>query len=395
LKTRAKDRDGLYQRGERWYFKFKKQDGTWGERATGLTSYNEARKSRAQFMAEIATVGLPGDRAKWTLKVAVDEHLAERKLRIKPGSYKSEACIANKLVDILGADKRLEDIADISVIRRYESKRLSDEMRPKTVNNEVLVLAGILRSARLWKRLVDDYKPLKVDKTDARDALTDEESKRLIEAARTAEENAVAPYAAILSFSSGMRNKEIKQLQLGSIHLDGRDPHVQVRRITTKTNAGARFVALDSMACWALRKLIDRATRLGSTAANHYLLPTLRERHTSKTDPLNGGTGFDPHHPMSSWDAEWDSLRKSANLERHDFHSLRHSYITRAALASVPLATIQAQVGHMSAQVTAMYLHISQRAVHKAAKQIEEQSTELMAHLGLAPAEPKVTAVQR
>jgi hypothetical protein len=42
-----------------------------------------------------------------------------------------------------------------------------------------------------------------------------------------------------------------------------------------------------------------------------------------------------------------------------------------AALAGVPN---QAQVGHMSAQVTAMYLHISQRAVHKAARQIEQES---------------------
>jgi integrase len=194
-------------------------------------------------------------------------------------------------------ERDAEDVADINVIRRYESKRLSDGMKPKTVNNEVLVLAGILKGARSGKRLVDEYKPLKVDKTDARDALTDEESKRLIEAARKAEENAVAPYAAILSFSTGMRNKEIKHLQLGAIHLEGRDAHVQVRRSTTKSNAGARFDALDTMACWALRKLMDRATRLGSTAPDHFLLPTLLERHTKKEDPLHGGTGFDPNNP--------------------------------------------------------------------------------------------------
>lgn len=385
MRTRAKDRDGLYQRGERWYFKFKKQDGTWGERSTGLTSYNEARKARSKFMAEAEAVGLPGDRAKWTLKAAVDAHLAERKPRIKGSSYKSEACIGNKLVDFMGKDKCLEDLADISVIRRYETKRLSDGLMPKTVNNEVLVLAAMLRSARLWKRLVDDYKPLKVDKTDARDALNDEESKRLLQAARNAPENAVAPYAAVLSFSSGMRNKEIKMLQLGAIHVDGRDPHVQVRRSTTKSNAGARFVALDTMACWALRKLIDRAALLGATTPDHFLLPTLLDRHTKKDDPLFGGTGFDPTHPMTSWDAEWDALREAAGLQRHDFHSLRHTYITRAAEAGIALPTIQQQVGHMSAQVTQMYLHISHRAIHKAAKQIEENSAELIVHLGLTP----------
>jgi integrase len=335
--------------------------------------------SRSQF-------GLPGDRARWTLQQAVNEHLAERKLRIKPGSYNSELCIADKLISILGAEKHLDDLADISVIRRYESKRRSDGLKPKTVNNEVLVLAAILRSARLWKRLVDDYKPLKVDKTDARDALTAEESKRLLQAVRNAAENAVAPYVAILSYSSGMRSKEIKQLQLGSIHLDNRDPYLQVRRSTTKSNAGARFVALDTMACWALKKLMARAERLGATLPDHFLLPTLLDRHTKKQDPLHGRTGFDPLHPMSSWDGEWDSLRTAAGLQRHDFHSLRHTYITRAAESGVPLPTIQQQVGHMSAQVTAMYLHISQRAIHKAALQIELNSTELVSHLGLIPA---------
>jgi integrase len=388
LKTRAKDRDGLYQRGERWYFKFKKQDGTWGERATGLTSYNDARRARSKFMAEVEAVGLPDDRAKWTLKAAVETHLAERKPRIKESSYKSEACIGNKLVDFLGADKRLEDLADINVIRRYETKRLSDGLKPKTVNNEVLVLASILRSARLWKRLVDDYRPLKVDKTDARDALTDEESKKLIQAARNAPENAVAPYAAVLSFSTGMRNKEIKKLQLGAIHLEERDPHLQVRRHTTKSNAGARFVALDTMACWALRKLIARAARLGATDPDHFLLPTLLDRHTKKGDKLHGGTGFDPMHPMSSWDAEWEALKGDAGIQRHDFHSLRHTYITRAAEAGVALPTIQQQVGHMSPQVTAMYLHISQRAIHKAARQIEEHSKDLVAQLGLTSPPP-------
>jgi hypothetical protein len=42
-----------------------------------------------------------------------------------------------------------------------------------------------------------------------------------------------------------------------------------------------------------------------------------------------------------------------------------------------------------------MYLHISQRAIHKAARQIEQDSGELLAHLGLTPAEPQATAAQR
>jgi predicted ATP-grasp superfamily ATP-dependent carboligase len=39
---------------------------------------------------------------------------------------------------------------------------------------------------------------------------------------------------------------------------------------------------------------------------------------------------------------------------------------------------IQAQVGHLSAAMTAHYTHISQAAIHKAAKQIEANSQELL-----------------
>src|SRR5579862_9576091 len=105
--------------------------------------------------------------------------------------------------------------------------------------------------------------------------------------ARSADPNAVAPYAAVLSFSTGMRHKEIRQLQLSAIQdLDSEFPIIRVRRSTTKTNKGVRPVSLDSMAVWAIRKLLDRARRLGATEPHHYLLPTFLAQHCRPTDPL-------------------------------------------------------------------------------------------------------------
>jgi integrase len=174
-------------------------------------------------------------------------------------------------------------------------------------------------------------------------------------------------------------------LKLGSIRLDGRSPQLQVKRETTKTNKGARFVALDMMACWALRKLINRATRLGATSPDHFLLPTLLNKHTSAKDPLHGGSGWDPTHPQTSWDVEWDQVRKQAKIENRRFHDCRHSYITRAAEAGVPLMVVQSQVGHMSDLMTEHYTHISEGAQQLAADQIERGSADLLRQLGLTP----------
>jgi integrase len=91
------------------------------------------------------------------------------------------------------------------------------------------------------------------------------------------------------------------------------------------------------MARWALSRLLARAKLLGATEAEHYLLPTLLDRHTKADDPLRGGSGYDPFHAQSSWEAEWNSLRKAAKIQHRRFHDLRHTYISRAAEAGVPL----------------------------------------------------------
>jgi len=222
-----------------------------------------------------------------------------------------------------------------------------------------------------------------VKESDIPDALTRDEAYRLLRLAKAAGDDSVAPLVAVVAYATGMRSKEIKQLQLGSIRLDSARPQVQVKRATTKTNKGARFVALDSIACWALGKLLSRAHRLGACQPDHYLLPTLLDRHTRVSDPLKGGSGWDVTHPQTSWDAEWYRLRTRAGIEHRRFHDLRHSYITRAAEAGVPLLVIQEQVGHMSAAMTKLYCHISQATVHNAALLIEERSPDLLSQLGL------------
>jgi integrase len=261
--------DGLYRRRNYYYFKYKSTDGIWCESATRTCSYPDAKRIRTQFLSDLEEGKLPNERAKWTLQQAVTQWLVDRKQRIASGSYASEASITRSLVRVLGAESRLDKLADTQTIRRYETKRPEEGTSPKSVNNEVLVLAGMLRDAKLWRRVSADYKRLKVKRSDIPDALTQEEAYRLLQVARTADENAVAPYAAILAYSTGMRSGEIKGLQLGSIRPDGSAPQLQVMRATTKTNKGARFVALDTMACWAIRKLLDRAARLGATKSDH------------------------------------------------------------------------------------------------------------------------------
>ncbi len=50
------------------------------------------------------------------------------------------------------------------------------------------------------------------------------------------------------------------------------------------------------------------------------------------------------------------------------FHSLRHTFVSIAAEAGIPFATVQAIVGHTSPAMTQHYLHISERALQEHVK---------------------------
>lgn len=321
-------------------------------RTTDVQIAKDRYQKRVQ---EIECGKSPNNRADQTPEQACSEWLEQRRFQVSSGSLSSERSIIRNLLAVLGTASRLRSLADISKIRIYQNERLKSGISAKTINNELQVLRGLLENAQLWQCLERDYKRLHVKKSDLPDALTQVESLRLLHAAVGASRTAVAPWAAVLAFGTGMRSGEIKQLRLGDLHECNEFPHLVVRRQTTKTDAGARRVTLDRIALTALANLRSRAKLMGSVKPADYLLPTDRARHTRSSDPLHGCSGFDPSHPQTSWESEWKRFREIADISHRRFHDLRHTYISRAAEAGVPTAVVEAQVGHMSAEMVRWY----------------------------------------
>ena len=365
----------LHRRGKVFYFFWRTEVGKRVEESLRTSDPEIASERYAKRLEEIHQGRSPNHLSKWTLDDVARWWLERRRLKISHGSHRSEQSIVRQMVRFFGGLSRLRSLADLERIGEYQHARLGVGITPKTVNNEVSVLMNILREAKLRGR-VCEYKPLKTQRSDIPDSLSQEESRRLLGVASRGSAMAVVPYAAVLAWSTGMRSGEIKQLKLGDIHIAGSSAFLNVRRRTTKTDAGARRVALDRTGVWALQKLLHRGAVLGSVKPEHYLLPTDRARHTRQTDSLHGQQGFDPAHPQSSWEWEWRSLQREAKINRR-FHDLRHTYVTRAAEAGVPIAIVQAQVGHMSSAMTKWYTHISEGAQVRATKQIEAHDREL------------------
>jgi len=337
-----------------WHYKLKVA-GRWCEFSTHASSYQEARKARQKAVQAQAEGKLPTDMAKWPLAKAAENWLAGRVHTVARNTRRLEANLTRALCKEFGA-KRLGDFG-ADDIRGYQAKRLAT-VAPRTVNLEVKILRMILKSAKLWARLADDYKRVPESGRGPGRALSPEDEERLFAMAATKAEWSTAFYAGLLAANTTARGGELKGLHLADVDMIERT--MTIRRATTKTNAGSRMVPLNERATWAMVRLLERARLLGSVEPEHYLFPAASFRHTREGAARSAG--FDPSVPMQTWRSAWRSVTRAAGLPGLRFHDLRHHAITRLAEAGVPDQTLMSIAGHVSREMLSHYSHIRVQA---------------------------------
>ena len=355
-----RDNDGLHKRRGIWHYRLK-IGGRWREVSARTRSYGEAKKVRQKALKAQDEGRLPSDMAKWPLDKAAAQWLAVREQQVATNTlsvrtFKSERYLLRSLLKGF-CGKRLDDIT-IDEIEAYRLRR-ARIVSPRTVNVEMKILRMILRRAKTWNRLADDYKPLPENKRGPGRALSPEQEIHLFEVASSKPDWGVAYNAAMLAAHTTARSEELRGLRLADV--DTIERTMTIRRSTTKTDAGCRIVPLDKAATWALVRLIERAQMLGATNAEHYLFPFCRFRQTKNGESPAGG-GYDPTRPATSWRSAWESLREKAGLPWLRFHDLRHHCITRLAELGAPDHVIMSIAGHVSKEMLEHYSHIRMEA---------------------------------
>jgi integrase len=374
----ARNGDGLFRRDRIWYFKYRNECGVYREKSTGKRKQGEARDYKHDFLEKLRQNQLPTDEAKWTLAQALEKWMQFRAATRPKASVAAEQTSCRHLKEVIGSERRLSSITSWD-IRRFQMKRM-EVVAPKTINNEVLVLTAVLKSARLWAPLKETYEPLAIPKHGPGQALTPEQTAKLIETARTNDRWFVALCATVLAYATGCRSGEIKKLKIGSLFLGTDRPFIRLQAEDTKSRT-EREPALNDLGLWAVNHLLERARLLGATAPEHYLLPADLSKHTKKCDPLRGGKGFDPKQHQTSWQSAWENLKKAAGMAGFRFHDLRHTHITHAVEAGVPIEVIMAQVGHVSPDMTRYYTHLGSNAKHTAVVAVQKKGAAAMAAL--------------
>jgi integrase len=371
MSRKGRANDGLYKRGDRWYTKVK-INGAWVEKGTRTCDYNEARKIRRELQQAALDDALPNDRRRCKLDKALQDWLNFQMASRKHGFHAHERTIVKNLLAVFGHDKRLESFTAYD-LHNYQVRRLAT-VKHKTINNELQVIRSVLKLANVWRRLEQNYEPLRVEQSRIGRALSLEEATRLLRAGESKDLWHVALCAAVLALHTGMRSYEIKSLRLADLHLEDPIPFLSVRRENTKTSAGVRDVALNRDALWSIETLRARAAALGSIAPHHHLLPANLAKRTRSGAQL---TGFDPEEPQTSWTSAWRSLTAAAGLAGLRFHDLRHSHISWALAEGAATESVRSQVGHSNTSMTIYYSHQSLFDKTQAVMRVQEHAREL------------------
>ncbi|OFV95116.1 MAG: hypothetical protein A3F68_10620 [Acidobacteria bacterium RIFCSPLOWO2_12_FULL_54_10] len=321
-----------------------------------IKNWQEALRREREIVTDIQTgkLGSVGPISRQTFNAAADAYIEKRHLHKAENTYLTDKERSKRLRHFFG-ETSLRRITPEMVVR-YQAGRKAGGVSGRTINLEVGLLRRILKDHQQWARLTGRVGMLNEAPKPAR-VLTPEEKAKLLEVAAIRESWQVVRCATVLALNTTMRGCELRGLRWKDVDLFERT--LTIRRLTTKTDAGARVIPLNRDALLALSELRGRADKLGSTAPEHYVFPAC----------MNGKV--QPDKPMKTWDTTWLRITKKAGLSGFRFHDLRHHAITELAEKGLSDQTIMIIAGHVSREMLEHYSHIRLDAKRRALESLE------------------------
>jgi site-specific recombinase XerD len=242
--------------------------------------------------------------------------------------------------------KRAPNRLSLDHLRSYQAYLLRErKLGPRTVRLHVAALRFFFVKTLRRRYVLDDTPYPKVPRR-LPTILTVDEVTRLINGARTLTDRTML----MVLYSTGMRNTELRSLQVRDI--DSRSMLIHIQR-----GKGGR----------------DRYVPLSAT-----LLETLRvywRWMQPKTwlfpGTIAGWRADKPITPKVVWDACQAAATRAKIQKRVSAHLLRHSYATHLLEAGADLRTIQLLLGHVKLEHTVLYLHLSRRHLQAVANPLD------------------------
>jgi integrase len=236
-------------------------------------------------------------------------------------------------------------------LRRYQNHRKTQVTqfgRPpadRTINIELTSVRQLFVEHKLWNRLKEGstFRMFSEEETMGK-PLSRQELLTLFRIAGESRSEAFKT-AVQVSVLSGVRRKELLNLQWKSVDFENRQ--ILVKRKTTKTRAGERYIPMLD----AADVLLEWKSRF-EAKSDHYVFPSQRYGHVK-----GGGYGIYktlPTVPTKSFGV-WKGAKKAAGIECR-WHDLRHTFGTMIGKHATK-ADIKALMGHVNDKMMDVYLH--------------------------------------
>ncbi len=348
----------VFKNGRFYHYEFQ-LDGRRHRGSTGTASKPQAiaeerrqrerlEKSYSQVIEEEAR-----EQQRKTIQQAADEFLLDYELKHESATFAVYAL--GHVTDLLGG-KLVVEITP-TVVKRYQTDRLSEKAGPKTINDEVLLLLrlcgdqGDLIRAKLRR---EKAMKLETPPSPGRAYTADEKARMLAEAAKLRSKNMYP--ALVVDLNCGLRDKELRELRWQQIDL------VYKKTLTvgkSKTAAGTGRViplndmvlaALQTHAAWYIR-------RFGECKPEWYVFPAGK------------GQPSDPTRPVTTLRTAWTKVRDKAKVVGR-WHDNRHTLVTELAESGAGDEVIMSIAGHVSRAMLSRYSHVRMEAKRRALAEI-------------------------
>lgn len=233
-------------------------------------------------------------------------------------------------------------------IEAYKAFALKRGVSGKTVNNQLVVLGKLLRSAQEWGLLEIVPRIVRLKVTSQRlDYLSEDECRQILGCPMEPEWRLMI----LLALRTGMRLGEL-------LGLDWSDINFGLNLLTVR------------------RSIVEGIV---GTPKNHRerhipLTPGLRDDLWKVRKPIGWVFRREDGSALVHWHAT-TALRRACRqigLHRIGWHTFRHTFASHLAMKGIPLPVIQSLLGHSSITMTMRYAHLSPTALHSAIARLEE-----------------------
>ncbi|MBQ7969075.1 MAG: tyrosine-type recombinase/integrase [Clostridia bacterium] len=346
------------RKGERVYHR---KDGLWEARyikdidATGkkkygsvyARTYREVKEKRQNIEDNIRLYNRPLAIRNMTISQLVNEWLFLNRNRLKISTYQRYlGFLNNHIEDIVG--KQPVIFFSTIAVHEFALNRLESGLQPQSVNSILTFLHACLRYGhRQYNLPLPDIIYLTPNRKEMR-VLTADEQRKLVSYLN--EDMDIYKFGVLLALYTGLRIGELCGLRWEDIEdnrikikrtvqrINGQDGRTELHIGTPKTTTSAREIPIPSF-------LLDKINHYHELNQNCEYVIALRKDEI--TDPR-------------VMQYKFKKFLKAANIEKANFHSLRHTFATRCIECGFEVKSLSEILGHTKVNITLnRYVHSS------------------------------------